>query len=260
MGEDEAFDASGTRRQRVADHRRGDAVEHAVAVPQPLSVEPVKARSFKRLCRALEPFVRGSEARDSASPAAARSTTSVPRPYGGAAGFPVRLEPLPGMPRTRPQATGETRGAVSTRTANEEAQRDGRGRRQSRRDPRASRGTETPRDHSNRCRSEACRETVRRSGRDPAFIVRRGSFSTGTGGVNVVKWATFSPLVDEPVQLGIREHGIEEHQALGDTSRRHRSTITAIGFTDGLVQRVVMDVIQRVRDCVGTRTPTRNAG
>lgn len=59
MREDDAFDPTRSGRQRITDRRGRSAVERAVAFLQPVSVEPVEARSFKRLRCSLETLVSG---------------------------------------------------------------------------------------------------------------------------------------------------------------------------------------------------------
>jgi hypothetical protein len=54
--EDDAFDPTCSGRQRVTGHRRKGAVERAVAFLQPVSVEAVEARPFKRIRRPFEAF------------------------------------------------------------------------------------------------------------------------------------------------------------------------------------------------------------
>ena len=63
MREDKAFDPSCTGRQRVADHRRRDVLERAIALLQPPSEEAMETWPLKRLRRAPETFVGGPDAR-----------------------------------------------------------------------------------------------------------------------------------------------------------------------------------------------------
>src|SRR5438270_7195064 len=58
--EHDAFDTSGTRRQRLADCCRREALERAIAVLQPPAVQRVKARSFECIRGSDEAVVRGS--------------------------------------------------------------------------------------------------------------------------------------------------------------------------------------------------------
>jgi hypothetical protein len=48
----------------------------------------------------------------------------------------------------------------------------------------------------------------------------------------------------EPLEIGDWQHCIEHHQSLDGQARRHPTTIGAGGFADGVVQRLVMQVIE----------------
>jgi hypothetical protein len=94
---------------------------------------------------------------------------------------------------------------------------------------------------------------------DFAFIVSRGNFSTGTGGIALVKWATFSASVANQLSSGFAS-------TLSSTISRSRMLPAAtVADADCSVHRwpgtSQSDGHDRAAlDCVGTGKPKRTAG